>query len=70
MDAHCHEVNEKMFGPDISPAIVPICTAVPSKGPRNVPRTRKAYWVGRITDFKTEPFIAMTNGCQARLSNR
>jgi phosphoglycolate phosphatase-like HAD superfamily hydrolase/transcriptional regulator with XRE-family HTH domain len=61
MDAHCHEVNEYLFGPGIPVALVPICTDAPTIGPRlraNV--TGKAYWVGRITDFKTEPFIAMT----------
>ena len=61
MDVHCHEVNERLFGPGIPAAIVPICTGIPEQGPRLAPtRTGKAYWVGRITDFKTEPFIAMT----------
>ncbi len=61
MDNHCHEVNEALFGPGILPAIVPICTGVPVSGPRmDVKRSGKAYWVGRVTDFKTEPFIAMT----------
>jgi hypothetical protein len=61
MDVHCHEANEKLFGPGIPPAIVPICTGSPDQGPRVAsPTTGKAYWVGRITDFKTEPFIAMT----------
>jgi hypothetical protein len=63
MDVHCHEVNERLFGPGIPPTIVPICTGIPEQGPRSEPtRTGKAYWVGRITDFKTEPFIAMTRG--------
>jgi hypothetical protein len=63
MDVHCHEVNERLFGPGITPAIVPICTGIPEQGSRSAPtRTGKAYWVGRITDFKTEPFIAMTRG--------
>ncbi len=61
MDMHCHEVNERLFGPGIPPTIVTICTGVPEQGPRIAPtRSGKAYWVGRITDFKTEPFIAMT----------
>lgn len=61
MDVHCHEANEKLFGPGISPTIVPICTGSPNHGPRVwSTKSGKAYWVGRITDFKTEPFIAMT----------
>ena len=61
MDAHCHEVNEDLFGPGIPGALIPICTDVPAIGPRlRAAGTGKAYWVGRITDFKTEPFIAMT----------
>lgn len=61
MDTHCHEVNEELFGPGIQQSIVPICTGEPVAGPRlRSAGTAKAYWVGRITDFKTEPFIAMT----------
>ena len=61
MDAHCHEVNEDLFGPGIPGSLIPICTGVPAIGPRlRAAGTGKAYWVGRITDFKTEPFIAMT----------
>lgn len=61
MDHHCHEVNEDLFGPGIDSAIVPICTAVPTLGPRlRSVGDGRAYWVGRITDFKTEPFVAMT----------
>lgn len=61
MDAHCHEVNDALFGPGIPGACIPICTDVPTVGPRmRAVDTGKAYWVGRITDFKTEPFIAMT----------
>lgn len=61
MDAHCHEVNEGLFGPGIPGALIPICTDVPVIGPRlRAAGTGTAYWVGRITDFKTEPFIAMT----------
>lgn len=61
MDTHCYEVNEDLFGPGIPPSIVPICTGLPEAGPRlRKAGTGKAYWVGRITDFKTEPFIAMT----------
>ena len=61
MDAHCHEVNEELFGPGIPGTLIPICTDVPAAGPRlRAADTGKAFWVGRITDFKTEPFIAMT----------
>ena len=61
MDAHCHEVNDALFGPGIPGACIPICPDVPLIGPRlRTVGTGKAYWVGRITDFKTEPFIAMT----------
>jgi hypothetical protein len=61
MDVHCHEVNECLFGPGIAPTIVPICTGDPERSPRpGSPGSGKAYWVGRITDFKTEPFVAMT----------
>ena len=61
MDRHCHEVNEDLFGPGIPEAVIPICTGVPAIGPRlRTAGTGKAYWVGRITDFKTEPFVAMT----------
>lgn len=61
MDTHCHEVNDDIFGPGIPGAFIPICTDVPAIGPRlRAAGTGKAYWVGRITDFKTEPFIAMT----------
>lgn len=61
MDTHCHEVNEELFGPGIQASIVPICTGEPAVGPRlRTVGTGKAYWVGRITDFKTEPFVAMT----------
>lgn len=61
MDGHCHEVNEDLFGPGIAGSIVPICTDIPKLSPRLRPAgTGKAYWVGRITDFKTEPFLALT----------
>jgi hypothetical protein len=61
MDAHCHEINEAMFGPGIPRCIVPICTGMPQLKPRNlVGHTGRAYWVGRVTDFKTEPLVAMT----------
>lgn len=61
MDVHCHEVNEALFGPGIPSSIVPICTGLPEQPPRSIsPGSGKAYWVGRITDFKTEPFVAMT----------
>lgn len=61
MDHHCHEVNDALFGPGIPGSILPICTALPSHAPRlRMTGSGKAYWVGRITDFKTESFIAMT----------
>lgn len=61
MDDHCHEVNEDLFGPGIPQTLIPICTDIPTVAPRlRAVGTGKAYWVGRITDFKTEPFIAMT----------
>ena len=61
MDGHCHEVNEDLFGPGIAGSVVPICTGIPNLAPRLRPvGTGKAYWVGRITDFKTEPFLALT----------
>lgn len=61
MDDHCHEVNEALWGPGIPRHIVPICTDIPSVGPRfDSPRTGRAHWVGRITDFKTESLVAMT----------
>lgn len=61
MDHHCHEANENLFGPGIPESLIPICTGIPTIGPRSRSAgTGKAYWVGRITDFKTEPFIAMT----------
>lgn len=61
MDAHCHEVNEDLFGPGIPEVLIPISTDIPTIGPRlRAAGTGKAYWVGRITDFKTESFIAMT----------
>lgn len=61
MDVHCHDINERLFGPGIAPAIIPICTGVTDETPRpSFPNSGKAYWVGRVTDFKTEPFIAMT----------
>jgi hypothetical protein len=61
MDVHCHEMNDCMFGPGLLPVVVTICTDVPEQEPRHaLPGAGKAYWVGRITDFKTEPFVAMT----------
>jgi hypothetical protein len=61
MDSHCHEVNESLFGLGIPPAILPICTGIPAQAARSAtPGSGKAYWVGRVTDFKTEAFVAMT----------
>lgn len=62
MDEHCHEVNECLFGPGIRSSITPICTGMPDRSPRNnSPKSGKAYWVGRIADFKTEAFVAMSS---------
>ena len=61
MDEYCHEVNEALFGPGIPRALVPICTAEPTLPPRRThPATGKAFWVGRLADFKTESMIAAT----------
>jgi len=66
MDEHCLEVNERLFGPGLSPSVVPICTGEAALGPRAVsPGTGKASWVGRVTDFKTEPMIAATKALLA-----
>ncbi len=62
MDEHCHAVNERLFGPGIRSSITSICTGMPELSPRNnLPKSGKAYWVGRIADFKTEAFIAMSS---------
>lgn len=58
MDAHNHEAAEEVFGAGPTPAIVPVCTAPSGLPPRAVtPSTRKAYWVGRVEDFKTEALL-------------
>lgn len=63
MDEHCHEVNEQLFGPGITCALVPICTSLPSRAPRVQHKASgKAYWVGRVTDFKTESLVAVARG--------
>jgi hypothetical protein len=58
MDAHNHEANVEVFGAGPAPAIVPVCTAASELPPRPVaPASRKAYWVGRVEDFKTESLL-------------
>ncbi|MEN9815144.1 MAG: hypothetical protein RLZZ412_1126 [Verrucomicrobiota bacterium] len=58
MDAHNHEANVEVFGPGLTPAIIPICTADAARPPRPAPLdTRRAYWVGRVEDFKTEALL-------------
>lgn len=59
MDEHNFEVNESIFGPGITPAILPICTDSPHRPPRaNYEGRRSAYWVGRVADFKTHSLVA------------
>jgi len=69
MDEHCHEVNESLFGHGIPRALVPICTAEATLPPRGVrSATGKAFWIGRLADFKTESMIATTRallGCHS-----
>lgn len=66
MDEHCHEVNGQLFGPGISPAILPLCTGMPTMPPRQKPLGNgKAFWVGRVTDFKTKPLVAMAKALLA-----
>ena len=58
MDAHNQEAAGELFGPGIPAAIVPICTAPADRPPRTLlPPGRKAYWVGRVEDFKTEALL-------------
>lgn len=58
MDAHNHEANVDVFGPGLTPAIIPICTAAAARPPRPAAlETRRAYWVGRVEDFKTEALL-------------
>jgi hypothetical protein len=58
MDAHNQEAAGELFGPGIPAAIVPICTAPADRPPRALlPPGRKAYWVGRVEDFKTEALL-------------
>lgn len=69
MDRHNLEVNQLIFGQDMVPAVLPICTAAPMRPPRQGPPAKKsAYWVGRVADFKTQSLIAsaraiIDNGC-------
>lgn len=69
MDEHCHEVNESLFGHGIPKSMVPICTGVATLPPRGVrPATGKAFWIGRLADFKTESMVAATRallGCRS-----
>jgi hypothetical protein len=69
MDGHNHEVAVKVFGPGPVPAIVPVCTAASLLPPRPVaPASRKAYWVGRLEDFKTEALLGFVRAVFARAS--
>lgn len=66
MDVHSHAVNEKLFGPGIPKALVPICTGDPILPPRICYRAGgKAFWVGRVADFKTQSLIAATRALLA-----
>lgn len=66
MDEHCYAVNEALFGPGIPRTLVPICTGEATIPPRSGHRsTGKAFWVGRVADFKTESLIACTRALLA-----
>lgn len=59
MDEHTFEVSSAIFGPGISRSVIPICTAEPARSLRpSFVGTKRAYWIGRVTDFKTESLIA------------
>lgn len=59
MDEHTHEVSTVIFGQGIVKRIIPICTDQPALAPRvSYTGSRRAYWIGRVADFKTESLIA------------
>jgi hypothetical protein len=59
MDQHTHEVSSIIFGQGITKRIIPICTDEPTHAPRlTYDGIRRAYWIGRVADFKTESLIA------------
>jgi len=59
MDEHTFEVSSAIFGHGIVKHIIPICTDEPARPRRPFfSGMRRAYWVGRVTDFKTESLIA------------
>ena len=59
MDEHTFEVSSAIFGHGIVKHIIPICTDEPTRPRRpSFSGMRRAYWVGRVTDFKTESLIA------------
>lgn len=67
MDAHNQEVAAEVFGVEAPPAIVPVCTAPAERPPRAIlPPGRRAYWVGRIEDFKTEALLGFVRAVFAR----
>ena len=67
MDQHNFEVNQLIFGQGIRPAVLPICTAVPMAPPRHCqPAKKSAYWVGRVTDFKTQSLIVTARAILAQ----
>jgi hypothetical protein len=58
MDGPNHAAAVEVFGGGPVPAIVPVCTAAAEQAPRTMaPSGRKAYWVGRVEDFKTEALL-------------
>jgi hypothetical protein len=68
MDEHCHEMNVTLFGSGIPKSLVPISTGEATLPPRGARlATGKAFWIGRLADFKTESMVAAT---LALLGNR
>lgn len=59
MDEHTFEVSSTIFGHGIVKHIIPICTDEPDRPRRpSFCGMRRAYWIGRVSDFKTESLIA------------